>query len=345
MNTRFATHTVIGVFWLFTGLALAGLPVHAESVEQTVNKLLGSEQPAAALAAVESALQNEPGRTEYRFMRAVVLSEMGRFTEALELFQQLSKELPTSPEPLNNLGVLHARQGQLEDARLALMAAVAKDSGYAIAYENLGDVDARLAAQAYEKALQLAPGNTTTPSKLQLVSQIAMPSVGSAARSATLSARGRITKGANAPPLVAAVPAQPVKGLTASAASVPAAVPTVPAIASAEAKAVQAAVTAWAQAWSRRDTDAYLACYTHDYAPSSTTRSAWEQLRRARIEGKSAITVNLKDLSALVQGSQATATFLQEYTADGLKLRDRKTLHLVSGTDGWRIDGEIVDKL
>lgn len=329
-KTRSALHAAVMALGLF-GLAVSGcFTAHADTLDQTVNRLLDDHQPAAAMAAVDSALQNEPARAEYRFLKAVVLSEMGRHTEALELFGQLSRDLPASPEPLNNLGVLHARQGQLEEARVALTAAVEKDPAYATAYENLGDVHARLAAQAYDKAVQLTPGHATAPPKLALVSQIAaLP--------------GRDGSPKTQRPPVPAGTAAPAGG--AGAAPLAAATPTEPAVArGAETADVEAVVRAWAQDWSRRDTAAYLARYTPGYAPAGMRREAWEKLRRARIEGKAAITVRLNDLQVKVQGREATARFLQEYTTDNLHLRDRKTLHLVQEADQvWRIDRETTD--
>ena len=47
--------------------------------------------------------------------------------------------------------------------------AIRTHPSYAIAYENLGDVYAKLASQAYDKALQLDNSNSTTQNKLALI--------------------------------------------------------------------------------------------------------------------------------------------------------------------------------
>jgi hypothetical protein len=62
-------------------------------------------------------------------------------------------------------------------------------------------------------------------------------------------------------------------------------------------------------------------------------REAWEEVRRARIAGKSSISVTLSDLSIAVQANQATARFRQDYSADGLNISSCKTLDLVKGVD------------
>ncbi len=59
------------------------------------------------------------------------------------------------PEPYNNVAVLYASQNRFEKAREALEMATRNSRSYAIAHENLGDVYARLASEAYRQAVQL----------------------------------------------------------------------------------------------------------------------------------------------------------------------------------------------
>ena len=95
---------------------------------------------------------------------------------------------------------------------------------------------------------------------------------------------------------------------------------------------------AWAEAWASQDMNAYLASYGPNFdAPGKQTRSAWENERRARIVGKSTISVKLSDLSVTVQGSKATAKFRQEYNSNTLDLSSRKTLELSKAGERWVI--------
>ena len=57
-------------------------------------------------------------------------------------------------EAHNNLAVLYARQGRLDDAREALVAALELRSD-AVVYANLGDVYMKLAERAYQRAHEL----------------------------------------------------------------------------------------------------------------------------------------------------------------------------------------------
>lgn len=116
---------------------------------------------------------------------------------------------------------------------------------------------------------------------------------------------------------------------TRPAMSAPAMSGTVPVAEPAQA-AVKAAVNAWATAWASKDIPAYLASYGPDFAPEGKQpRPAWEEVRRARIAGKSRITVKLSNLAVAIQGNRATAKFRQDYRADTLNISSRKALELV----------------
>ena len=65
--------------------------------------------------------------------------------------------------------MLYAQQGQYDKARTALEMAIRTNPSYATAYENLGDVYAKLASQAYNKALQLDANNPAVAPKLAMI--------------------------------------------------------------------------------------------------------------------------------------------------------------------------------
>jgi len=113
--------------------------------------------------------------------------------------------------------------------------------------------------------------------------------------------------------------------------------PAKPAVASA---GVEAAITRWAQAWSARDVDAYLAAYARDFAASGMTRADWEAQRRARITAPKSIEVKISDLKIEQQEDSASATFRQTYRSDRLSSTSTKTLKLALQNGEWRIVGE-----
>jgi ketosteroid isomerase-like protein len=121
-------------------------------------------------------------------------------------------------------------------------------------------------------------------------------------------------------------------------AAAPAPAPAPAAASAGSSKEVEAAVLAWANAWSAKDMNGYLGAYGKEFdPPGKQSRKAWEDERRARIVGKSHISVKISDMNVSVNGNKATARFKQDYVADSLKVNSRKTLELVKSGDRWAI--------
>lgn len=154
-------------------LALSGAADCARADEYAdVSQLLRAGKYAQALAKAEQHLSTKPKDAQMRFLKGAIESDSGKTTEALATYTGLSVEYPELPEPYNNMAVLFAGQGEYGKARAALEMAVRLNPGYATAHENLGDIYAKLADQAYTKSLQLEPGGKGLTQKLVLVRQI-----------------------------------------------------------------------------------------------------------------------------------------------------------------------------
>jgi tetratricopeptide (TPR) repeat protein len=142
-----------------------------------VNRLIHAGQYPEALARAEQYLAAKPRDPQMRFLKGVVQTETGKTNDAIGTFTNITEDYPELPEPYNNLAVLYAGQSQFDKARAALEMAIRTNPSYAIAYENLGDVYARLASQAYSKALQLDSRNTGVQPKLAVIRQLLAPAV------------------------------------------------------------------------------------------------------------------------------------------------------------------------
>jgi len=322
--------------------ALAATGARADDYAD-VNQLLRSGKVAEALAKADQYLAAKPKDPQMRFLKGVALTESGRANDAIATFQKLTEDYPELPEPYNNLAVLYAGQGQFDKARAALEMAIRTNPSYATAHENLGDVYAKLASQAYSRALQLDASNTAVQPKLALIREL----FSGPARGAGATPAGTAVAAAPAPapaaakaPAPAPTPAAAAPAPAPAAAKAPAPAPA-PAPAAAAANAtgeVEAAVHAWADAWSAKDMKAYLASYGKEFdPPGRQTRQAWEAERRQRITGKSKISVQVSDLQVSVNGNKAVARFRQAYSADSLNVTSRKTLELVKSGDRWTI--------
>lgn len=335
--------------------ACTALSSHADDYTDISNLLRANKFP-EAMARVDSQLAAKPADPQLRFLKGVIQRNLGKQDDAIGTFTKLTEDYPELPEPYNNLAVLYAGQGQYDKARVALEMAIRTNPSYATAHENMGDVYARLASQAYNKALQLDNGNAAVPPKLALIRELFKPNLPTArAASATPVVTAAATPApaakpapmpapipAVAPPskpVVAAVPVKPAAPVVAPSAPVAKPVP-VP-VESAAAKDAEAAVTAWAKAWAAKDMNTYLGAYSPEFTPSGKqSRSAWEKERRSRIMGKSRISLTLEHLSAQVNGNEAEVKFHQVYKADALSVASRKTLTLKKHGNRWLITQE-----
>ena len=88
---------------------------------------------------------------------------------------EITQQFPEIPEPYNNLAVLEAETGRLEEAREYLEMALKVQPNFATAYENLGDVYTRLAARAYGKALTLDRKLIQNRRKMKMAEDILKP--------------------------------------------------------------------------------------------------------------------------------------------------------------------------
>jgi len=367
--SRSGLHQVLARTLIISGL-LAGLHAAAYADELSdVSQLLRAGQPAQALSRADAYLAKHPRDPQMRFLKGVILTEQNRRDDAIAIFTKLTEDYPALPEPYNNLAVLYAAKGEYEKARIALDKAIHTNPTYATAYENLGDVHAKLASEAYDKALQLDSGNADTRAKLTMIRSlvgsttgIINPAVATVASTPVEKAEPapekQVEKAAPAQPAVAASAPSPSAQMDAQAQreaalkrqqeqkqEAEAARRQAQAQAAKEAKATEqqvlASVDAWARAWSARDVKAYLDAYAPDFdLPAGQSRKAWSDERRARIEDKKRISVKVESPRVAIDGNTATVRFRQVYDSDRLKTSGRKTLVLVRQGSKWRIKQE-----
>lgn len=158
---------------------VASATVHADDYGD-VSQLLKTGKLAEAQAKADLYLAVKPKDPQMRFLKSAVQSAAGQPAEAITTLTALTQEFPELPEPYNNLAVLYASQNQYDKARTALEMAVRINPTYATAYENLGDVYAKLASQSYSKSLQLNATNTQASQKVALLKTVLAPATATA---------------------------------------------------------------------------------------------------------------------------------------------------------------------
>jgi tetratricopeptide (TPR) repeat protein len=150
----------------------AACPVAFADENDEVARLYQQGNLDKALEQANTYLALKPKDPQMRFQKGLILTEQEKIADAIKVFSSLSEDYPNLPEPYNNLAVLYASQGLYEKARGALEAAIRTHPSYSIAHENLGDIYAKLASQAYGKALQLDQSNAAAQTKLAMIKDL-----------------------------------------------------------------------------------------------------------------------------------------------------------------------------
>jgi tetratricopeptide (TPR) repeat protein len=345
MTTR-RTEVLAAVLTFFVGVALCPAAVLAADDYQESSRLLKEGRRAEALDRVDAFLTQHPKDARARFLKGVILTEQGKTDDAIKVFMELTQDYPELPEPYNNLAVLYAGQGDYQKARKALETAIRTHPSYAVAHENLGDIYATLASQAYDKALQLDSGNATARKKLALIKEL-VPAKSAATLARVESDKSPVpTSGSRPntiePPAASKAPAEasPADKLTGDKQA------EMTTSGADTADGVVKMLEAWARAWSNNDAEAYLAFYAPDFrTPNGEPRKEWEAARRQRLAKPKKIRVTTSSPRVKsTDNTHAVVTFRQSYSSGNLKSVGTKSLQVVRIGDRWLIEQELIDK-
>ena len=134
---------------------------------QQANRYLRNGQYQDALTAVDQVLAADEDNMDAQLLKATLLSKTGRSAHAETLLNELREQYPDRPEPLNNLAVMYAEAGDNSRAIQTLQSAFKTHPSYAQVYQNLSDMYAVLAAEAYNKALGVS-GSDRGPQLISL---------------------------------------------------------------------------------------------------------------------------------------------------------------------------------
>ena len=346
----------IRMLTLLATLLMAGVACAQSDDYQEAQKLFRGGQQAQALERVDSFLKGNPKDARARFLKGLIFTEQNKTADAIRIFSGLTEDFPELPEPYNNLAVLYAQQGQYDKARNALELSIRTHPSYATAHENLGDIYAKMASQAYDKALQLDKANTGAQTKLGLIKELFSSSsrgVKPGTGKADPGAKPTTVAAAKPVPVQVAATTAPVSATTAITPPVKAAEPAPTKAAEPAAKPVSAAdssaevlkaVNGWAHAWSSNDVNGYLAYYASDFqTPRGEPRSDWEASRKTRIAKPKKIDIKVEvPKISFTDSNRVSVTFRQNYNSPNLKVSSMKTLVLVKSGDRWLIQQELV---
>ena len=146
--------------------------LHSAEFSPRVDQLLKAGHPAQALELADLGLEKNPRRAQLRFSRTVALERLGRTEEAAKALRSLIAEYPEIPEPYNNLAVIEAGMGSLEEAVKLLDRALLLNPNFATAQKNRGDVYLALALESYEAAAPSLSSNTELQQRLKTLRRL-----------------------------------------------------------------------------------------------------------------------------------------------------------------------------
>lgn len=158
-----------------SGAALAQTSPATRDDTPQIDTAIASKDWNAALTQLDARIASNPRDVQAKFKRGTVLARLNRDNDAIAAFTELTQAYPELPEPYNNLAALYAKKGRYEDARVALETAVKANPGYALAYENLGDLYLRLASESYKRAQSLGSKSALTSQRIAAIQNIYTP--------------------------------------------------------------------------------------------------------------------------------------------------------------------------
>lgn len=319
------------------------------SIEQIQN-LMQQGNFEQALTLTEQELGTNSDNIQALFLKGLILARMDKLNEAEKVFVDLTDNNPELPEPFNNLAVIYAARGDFDKAEAALRKAINTHPSYATAHENLGDIYAKMASQAYNRALKLDSGNKAAKDKLSMVSDLFSvpdPIVEEqrpvATRPETIAkveepVKPIVEEPKPEPAVVAEVKPEPVKPEAPESGTV-----VQPTFDKAAARVeVEAAINQWANAWSGKDVDGYINSYSQKFEPPrGLSRSAWKEQRRVRLNKPRFIKVTINNMKVEMLGQDfAMAKFKQSYQSDTYQDQVNKQLLMNKVNGVWLISKE-----
>lgn len=272
-------------------------------------------KPDQAIETYKRAAMLAPTSALPHALRAQALERMKRPAEAEQAYREGLKLEPENTLIANNLAFLLASQKLKLDEALALAQRVtAKESGRAAYMDTLGAVqlargDMAAARHSFERALSIEPSN---PGVRQHLAEL------DTASAAAVSAKPA--------PAVAPAPAP------AAARSAPAEDP---------AKLIAPRLEAWREAWEAKDASRYLAFYASGFVPADKRpRGAWEADRRAKLDKKGDIQVQIGSPAYKLEGNVLLVSFEQRYQSGSYRETGRKQLEWIKEGGEWKIRRE-----
>ena len=236
----------------------------------------------------------------------------GNLQKALESYAVLADEYPTNLEVANDVAVILAGLGRLNEARLVLEVALQKNPKVGKAFINLREILARQASVEYRKALDKSPPNTSLVLQSENIDLT---------RRYEIVKADRVDNGKNNDALNEIGTDIPLTILEDSA------------------DLIKKLVFEWAEAWSKKDFETYINFYSKNFKNNrAKSFDDWSKYRKPRVKrrGKIKLSITKIKVDVLADGI-AEVSFNQRYQSGSTRLFTRKKMRLKKEEQNWKI--------
>ena len=236
----------------------------------------------------------------------------GNLQKALESYAALADEYPTNLEVANDVAVILAGLGRLNEARQVLEVAFQKHPKVGKAFINLREILARQASVEYRKALDKKPPNTSLvlqSKNIDLTRKYEIVKV------------DRVEKGENNDALNEIGTDIPLAILEDSA------------------DLIKKLVFEWAEAWSNKEFETYINFYSKNFKNKrAKSFDDWSKYRKPRVKRRGKIKLSITKIKVdILADGIAEVSFNQRYQSGSTRLFTRKKMRLKKEEQNWKI--------
>lgn len=152
------SQTVADFLKLLTPSVDTRLPESASQAATRISGLITAGRADKALAEIAKLNSDEHAslgtNVQLMFLEARAYTSKGDISKALEIYRRMTYRYPELAEPWNNMAVLQAQLGSLDEALSSLQMALSIRPDYAIANRNIGHIYNLLAQRSLQKGGQ-----------------------------------------------------------------------------------------------------------------------------------------------------------------------------------------------
>ena len=236
----------------------------------------------------------------------------GNLQKALESYTAIVNEYPTNLEVANDVAVILAGLGRLNEARQVLEVAFQKHPKVGKAFINLREILARQASVEYRKALDKKPPSTSIVLQSENIDLTRKYEIVKADRVEIEKNNDALNEIGTDIPL---------------------------AILEDNANLIKTLVFEWAEAWSKKEFENYINFYSKNFKNKrAKSFDDWSKYREPRVKrtGKIKLSITKIKVDILADG-MAKVSFNQRYQSGSTRLFTRKKMRLKKEEQNWKI--------